>query len=63
MRDTHKEGDNNTKRSPAGQAYLWGVIDSAQQQKSLSFSGPPPILPREQPRKATYEYIVGKGGY
>ena len=61
--DTRKEGDNNTKRSPAGQAYPWGAIDSAQQQKSRSFSGPPPILPREQPRKATYEYIVGKGGY
>ena len=57
-----KRGDNNTKRSPAGQAYLWGAIDSAQQQKSRSFSGPPPILPREQPRKATYEYIIGKGG-
>ena len=42
--------------------YPWGAIDSAQQQKSRSFSGPPPILPREQPRKATYEYIVGKGG-
>ena len=62
VRDTCKEGDNNTKRSPAGQAYPWGAIDSAQQQKSRSFSGPPPILPREQPRKATYEYIVGKGG-
>ena len=24
MRDTRKEGDHNTKRSPAGQAYLWG---------------------------------------
>ena len=43
------------KRSPAGKTYPWGVIDSAQQQKSRSFSGPPPILPREQPRKATYE--------
>ena len=52
---TRKEGDNNTKRSPAGQAYPWGAIDNAQQQKSRSFSGPPPILPREQPRKATYE--------
>ena len=62
VRDTCKEGDNNTKRSPAGQASPWGVIDSAQQQKSWSFSGPPPILPREQPRKATYEYIVWKGG-
>ena len=62
VRDTRKEGDNNTKRSPAGQAYLWGAIDSAQQQKSRSFSGPPPILPREQPRKATYEYIGWKGG-
>ena len=41
---------------------LWGAIDSAQQQKSRSFSGPPPIFPREQPRKATNEYIVGKGG-
>ena len=49
-----KEGDHNTKRSPAGQAYPWGAIDSAQQQNSRSFSGPPPILPREQPRKATY---------
>ena len=51
------------KRSPAGQAYPWGAIDSAQQQKSRSFLGPPPILPRERLRKATYEYIVGKGGY
>ena len=50
-----KEGDDNTKRSPAGKTYPWGAIDSAQQQKSRSFSGPPPILPREQPRKATYE--------
>ena len=41
VRDTCKEGDNNTKRSPAGQAYPWGAIDSAQQQKSRSFSGPP----------------------
>ena len=55
VRDTCKEGDNNTKNSPAGQAYPWGAIDSAQQQKSRSFSGPPRILPREQPRKATYE--------
>ena len=59
--DTCKEGDHNTKRSPAGQAYPWGAIDSAQQQNSQSFSGPPPILPREQPRKATYQYIVWKG--
>ena len=44
VHDTRKEGDNNTKRSPAGQAYPWGAIDSAQQQKSRSFSGPPPIL-------------------
>ena len=57
-----RRSDNNTKRFPAGQAYPWGAIDSAQQQKSRSFSGPPPILPREQPRKATYEYIVWKGG-
>ena len=50
-----KRIDNNTKRSPAGQTYSLGAIDSAQQQKSRSFSGPPPILPREQTRKATYE--------
>ena len=58
VRDTRKEGDHNTKRSPAGQAYLWRAIDSAQQQNSRSFPGPPPILPREQPRKASYQYIV-----
>ena len=39
VRDTCKEGDNNTERSPAGQAYPWGAIDSAQQQKSLSSTG------------------------
>ena len=55
VRDTCKEGDNNTVRSPGGQMYPRGAIDSAQQQKSRSFSGPPPILPGEQPRKATYE--------
>ena len=27
--DTRKEGDDNAKRSPAGKAYPWGVIDSA----------------------------------
>ena len=62
VRDTRKKGDNNTKRSPAGQAYPWGAIDSAQQQKSRSFSGPPPILPREQPRKATYKIHCREGG-
>ena len=41
VRDTRKEGDHNTKRSPAGQAYPWRAIDSAQQQNSRSFSGPP----------------------
>ena len=58
VRDTCKEGDHNTKRPPAGQAYPWRAIDSAQQQNSRSFSGPPSILPREQPRKASYQYIV-----
>ena len=38
MRDTRKEGDNNTKRSPAGQAYPWGAIDSAQQKKKKQIS-------------------------
>ena len=53
VRDTRKEGDDNTKRSPAGKVYPWGAIDSAQKPtKHRSFSGPPPILPREQPRKA-----------
>ena len=32
-----------------------GVIDSTQKPKHRSFSGPPPILPREQPRKAVHE--------
>ena len=31
--DTHKEGDDNAKRYPAGKAYLWGAIDSAQKPK------------------------------
>ena len=34
MCDTRKEGDDNTKRSPAGKAYLWGAIDSTQQLKN-----------------------------
>ena len=59
MRDTRKEGDDNTKGSPAGKAYQRGAIDSAQKPKKKpkhrSFSGPPPILPREQPRKAVCE--------
>ena len=46
MRDTREEGDDNTKRSPAGEAYLWGAIDSTQQQKPQSFSGPPPNTPK-----------------
>ena len=46
-----------------GQVYPWGAIDSAQQQNSRSFSGPPPILPREQPRKATISIHCMEGGY
>ena len=34
VRDTCKEGDNNAKRSPAGKAYPWGAIDSAQKPKN-----------------------------
>ena len=43
MHDTCKEGDYNTKGSPAGKAYPRGAIDSAQEPKTKhqSFSGPP----------------------
>ena len=43
VHDACKEGDDNTKRSPAGKVYPWGVIDSAQTPKTKhrSFSGPP----------------------
>ena len=34
MRDTRKEGDDNTKGSPAGKVYPWGAIDSAQKPKT-----------------------------
>ena len=30
VHDTRKEGDDNTKRSPAGKTYLREAIDSAQ---------------------------------
>ena len=41
MRDTRKEGDDNTKRSPAGKAYLWEAIDSTQQQNTGPFQDHP----------------------
>ena len=34
MCNTRKEGDDNVKRSPAGKAYSWGVIDSTQKPKN-----------------------------
>ena len=41
VRDTRKEGDDNTKRSPAGKVYLRGAIDSAQQQNTGTFQDHP----------------------
>ena len=41
VRDTRKEGDKNTKRSPAGKAYPWGAIDSTQQQNTGAFQDHP----------------------
>ena len=41
MRDTRKEGDDNTKRSPGGKTYPWGAIDSAQQQNLGPFQEHP----------------------
>ena len=41
MRDTRKEGDDNTKRSPAGKTYPWGAIDSAKQQNLGPFQDHP----------------------
>ena len=41
VHDTRKEGDDNTKRSPAGKAYPRGAIDSAQQQNTSPFQDHP----------------------
>ena len=41
VRDTCKEGDDITKRSPAGKAYPWGAIDSTQQQNTGPFQDHP----------------------
>ena len=41
MHDTRKEGDDITKRSPAGKAYPWGAIDSTQQQNTGPFQDLP----------------------
>ena len=41
VRDTCKEGDDNTKRSPTGKTYPWGAIDSAQQQNLGPFQDHP----------------------
>ena len=40
----------------------WEREKGPNNKNSRSFSGPPPILPREQPRKATYQYIEWQGG-
>ena len=50
----HKEGDNNSKGSPAGKAYPRGAIDSAQKPKTKhwSFSGPPPNTPKGTTEKS-----------
>ena len=52
VRDTRKEGDNNTKRSPAGQAYPWGAIDSAQQQKISVLFRTTPNTPKGTTKKS-----------
>ena len=52
VRDTLKEGDDNTKRSPAGKVYPWGVIDSTQQQKTLVLFRTTPNTPKGTTEKS-----------
>ena len=51
VRDTCKEGNDITKRSPAGKAYPWGAIDSTQQQKSSPFQDHPQYSQGNNPEK------------
>ena len=63
VRDTCKEGDNNTKRSPAGQAYPWGAIDSAQQQNLGPFQDHPQYSQGNNQEKLCMITLHGRGGY
>ena len=60
MRDTRKEGDDNTKRSPAGKAYPWGAIDSTQQQNPGPFQDHPQYSQGNNQEKLHMNEYYGK---